>query len=40
MEECRTEVQRLERENDNILKDKTLRAKKIFLKEMNNDLSE
>ena len=30
----------LERENDNILKDKTLRSKKVLLKEMTNDLSE
>ena len=40
LEDCRIEVQLLERENDNILKDRTLRAKKVLLKDMANDLSE
>jgi chromosome segregation ATPase len=40
VEECRTEVQFLEREGDNLLKDQTLRHKKLVIKDSNNDLSE
>jgi chromosome segregation ATPase len=39
-EECRLEIQTLDREADGILKEKTLRAKKVMLKESNTELAE
>ena len=39
-EDCRLEIQMLEREGDNLLRDQTLRTKKLLLKEMDNDLTQ
>ena len=40
LEESRLEVHKLERESDDMLKDKVLRAKKVLIKVTNNDLGQ
>lgn len=39
-EDCRSELQLLEREADNLLRDQTLRARRLLAKEMGNELAE